>query len=90
MKFIVFFALLAPLAQAEQQWYEKMQIGPSWMNTFCDYFQGQRRVGAIKGISLDLGDNCRALFDTETLRLVTVTKVASSGAGRRGEGITGG
>lgn len=49
-----------------------MDIGPAWMNTFGDYFQGQKRVGAIKGISLDLGDNTRALFDTETLRLVTV------------------
>ncbi len=75
MKLIVVLALLAPLApraQAEQAWYEKMQIGPSWMNTFGDYFQGQKRVGAVKGISLDLGDNWRALFDTETLRLVTV------------------
>lgn len=72
MRFIILIALLAPLAQAEQKWFEKMQIGPAWMNTFGDYFQGQKRVGAIKGISLDLGDNTRALFDTETLRLVTV------------------
>jgi hypothetical protein len=72
MKLLAFFALLAPLAQAEQRWFEKMDIGPSWMNTFGDYFQGQKRVGAIKGISLDLGENHRALFDTETLRLVTV------------------
>ena len=72
MRFIILIALLAPLAQAEQKWYEKMQIGPAWMNTFCDYFQGQKRVGAIKGISLDLGDSTRVLFDTETLRLVTV------------------
>ena len=72
MRFIILIALIAPLAQAEQKWFEKMQIGPVWMNTFGDYFQGQKRVGAIKGISLDLGDNTRALFDTETLRLVTV------------------
>ena len=72
MRLIAFFALLAPLAQAEEKWFQKMDIGPSWMNTFGDYFQGEKRVSAIKGISLDLGDNQRALFDTETLRLVTV------------------
>jgi hypothetical protein len=69
---IAFIALLSPFAQAEQKWFHKMEIGPSWMNTFGDYFQGQKRVGAIKGISLDLGDQYRALFDTETLRLVTI------------------
>ncbi len=72
MRLIAFFALLAPLAQAQQKWFEKMDVGPAWMNTFGDYFQGQKRVGAIKGISLDLGDNYRALFDTETLRVVAV------------------
>lgn len=60
------------LAQAEDKWFQKMDIGPSWMNTFGDYHEGNKRIGAIKGISLDLGDNWRALFDTETLRLVTV------------------
>jgi hypothetical protein len=71
---IAFIALLAPLAQAEEKWFQKMEIGPALMNTFGDYFQGQKRVGAIKGISLDLGDGWRALFDTETLRLVSVYK----------------
>jgi hypothetical protein len=69
-----FIVLLAPLAQAQEKWFQKMDIGPAWMNTFGDYFQGQKRVGAIKGISLDLGDGWRALFDTETLRLVSVYK----------------
>ena len=69
---IAFIALLAPFAQAEEKWFHKMEIGPVWMNTFGDYFQGEKRVGATKGISLDLGDQYRALFDTETLRLVTV------------------
>jgi hypothetical protein len=76
MKLIVLLVLLVPFAQAKEQgkeqWFQKMEIGPAWMNTFGDYHQGQKRVGAIKGISLDLGDNWRALFDTETLRLVTV------------------
>lgn len=71
---IAFIVLLAPLAQAQEKWFQKMDIGPAWMNTFGDYFQGQKRVGAIKGISLDLGDGWRALFDTETLRLVSVYK----------------
>lgn len=52
------------------QWYEEMKIGPAWSNTFEDTFQGTKRVAALKGILLDLGDDHRALFDTETLRLV--------------------
>lgn len=71
---IVFIALLAPLAIAKEKWFHKMDLGPAWMNTFGDYFEGKKRVGAIKGISLDLGDGWRALFDTETLRLVTFYK----------------
>ena len=53
------------------QWYEEMQIGPAWSNTFEDTFQGNKRAAALKGILLDLGGGHRALFDTETLRLVT-------------------
>ena len=64
-------ALFAQPLLAEE-WYEKMDVGPAWMNTFGDYFHGEKRVGAIKGISIDLGDGWRSLFDTETLRLVTV------------------
>jgi len=71
-KALASIVVLSTLAQAEQKWFEKMDIGPSWMNTFGDYHEGQKRVGAIKGISMDLGDGWRALFDTETLRVVTV------------------
>lgn len=71
---IAFIALLTPIALADDKWFEKMDIGPAWMNTFGDYYQGQKRVGAIKGISLDLGDDWRALFDTETLRIVSIYK----------------
>ncbi len=53
------------------KWYEEMKIGPAWSNTFMDQFQGTKRVAALKGILLDLGEKRRALFDTETLRLVT-------------------
>lgn len=61
----------APLAHAAK-WFEEMQIGPAWSNTFEDTFQGQKRVAAIKGVLIDLGDRkAHALFDTETLQLVT-------------------
>jgi len=59
---------------ADQKWYEKMEVGPAWMHTFGDYFQGNKRIGAIKGLSIDLGEGWRALYDTETLRLVSVYK----------------
>jgi hypothetical protein len=54
------------------EWYEETQIGPAWSNTFEDTFQGEKRVAAIKGILLELGDDkSHALFDTETLGLVS-------------------
>ncbi len=55
-------------------WYENMDIGPSWMNTFGDYFGGAKRTATLKGISLDLGEGWRGLFDTETLQLVRVSQ----------------
>ena len=64
--------LVQPLVA--QEWYEKMEIGPAWMNTFGDYYHGEKRIGAIKGLSVDLGDGWRALYDTETLRLSSVYK----------------
>ncbi|GAA5117835.1 hypothetical protein JIN84_16825 [Luteolibacter yonseiensis] len=76
MSFVTQLACLAATATVVQvaraaEWYEEMKIGPAWSNTFEDTFQGTKRVAALKGILLDLGDNHRALFDTETLRLVT-------------------
>ncbi len=67
-KMIVLAGLLTQPLLA-QQWYEKMDVGPAWMNTYRDFFHGKRRTSAIKGLSVDLGENWRALFDTETLRL---------------------
>ena len=69
-------AALLPATHAAEakkgtKWYEEMQIGPAWSNTFGDYLKGGKRTAALKGVLLDLGDNNRALFDTETLRLVT-------------------
>src|SRR5688572_9451789 len=63
-------ATIAPLSAAK--WYEEMQIGPAWSNSFTDTYQGQARTAALKGILIDLGGDHRALFDTETLRMVAV------------------
>lgn len=61
---------LTPAASGAE-WYEEMQIGPIWSNTFADTYEDTERVAATKGILITLGDQ-RALFDTETLSLVTV------------------
>src|SRR5688572_15032952 len=66
--------LLTTSVVSAAPWYEEMKIGPLWSNTFKDVYQGKPRVGALKGMLLDLGDGNRALFDTETLRLVTAYK----------------
>lgn len=66
----VLAASLSPLSAQQKKWYEEMQIGPAWSNTFEDTFQGQKRVSALKGILIELGDSkSHALFDTETLRV---------------------
>lgn len=58
---------LAPAAE----WYEKMQIGPAWSHTFADTFEGDERLAATKGLLIELDHGKRALYDTETLSLVT-------------------
>ena len=75
-KFSLTLTLAALLSQplSAQEWYEKMDVGPAWMNTFGDYFHGEKRISAIKGLSVDLGEGWRALYDTETLRLDSVYK----------------
>jgi len=67
-------ALAAALAgsSASAAWYDEMEIGPAWSNTFSHTRDGEEVVAAVKGILIDLGDNHHALFDTETLRYVTV------------------
>ena len=70
MRYLVCLATTTLLAHSAG-WYEEMKIGPAWSNTFEDTFQGTKRVAAKKGILLDLGEGHHALFDTETLRLVT-------------------
>jgi hypothetical protein len=76
MSVVTHIACLAATATVVQvanaaPWYEEMKIGPAWSNSFKDSFQGNERVAAKKGILLDLGEGYHALFDTETLRLVS-------------------
>ena len=71
---IVFAAAATVPAVHAANWYEEMQIGPAWANSFAGTFDGQEQVAAVKGVLVDLGDDTRALFDTETLRVVTVYK----------------
>ncbi len=70
LRYFAFLAATTAVAHSAP-WYEEMKIGPAWSNTFEDKFQGAKRVAALKGILIDLGENHRVLFDTETLRLVT-------------------
>lgn len=74
LRYLACIAAATTLVHAQNdkpKWYEEMKIGPAWSNTFEDSFQGTKRVAALKGILLDLGEKHRALFDTETLRLVS-------------------
>ena len=69
--FLCLFYSLCSFAHSAS-WFEEMQFGPAWSNTFTDKFRGQERAAALKGILVDLGDRkFSALYDTETLRWVT-------------------
>ncbi|WP_367873106.1 DUF6797 domain-containing protein [Luteolibacter sp. Populi] len=61
-------------AFGQGKWFEQMQIGPAWSNTFAATINGKEGAAAVKGILVDLGDGNRALFDTETLRVVSAYK----------------
>ncbi len=80
---IRYFACLAATTALvhSAEWYKEMKIGPAWSNTFEDTFQGTKRVAALKGILLDLGEGHHALFDTETVRLVNAYNGAWSWGG---------
>lgn len=71
---ISILALASALPLAAAEWYEEMQIGPAWSNTFDTNLNGQKKLGAVKGVLVDLGDGNHALFDTETLRVVSAYK----------------
>jgi len=67
-------AITAPTTFAAE-WYEQMQLGPAWNYTFGATINGKKdEIAALKGVLVDMGDNNRALFDTETLRVVTAYK----------------
>lgn len=73
MKKTLFLSMVAAaLPCSAAKWFEEMQFGPAWSNTFTGSYQGKARVAALKGLLVDLGErkNC-ALYDTETLRWVT-------------------
>jgi hypothetical protein len=74
MKACLFFGffLLCVGSSHSAEWYEKMDIGPAWSNTFAHAANGQPSTAALKGILIDLGERkAHALYDTETLRWVT-------------------
>lgn len=68
----------APAKKPGLEWYEQVDHGPAFVQTWADWYRGEPRSGAAKkGLLLfPAGDrSVVALFDTETLKLVT----ASSG-----------
>ncbi|TAG11615.1 MAG: hypothetical protein EAZ42_00370 [Verrucomicrobia bacterium] len=67
---ILIFTMIVIHGIHAKPWYELMQIGPAWSNTFEDTYESKPRIAALKGVLLDLGENHRLLFDTETLRMV--------------------
>ncbi len=68
-RFLCLFLLTNSL-QAKP-WYEEMKMGPAWADTFQAMQGGEKHIAAIKGLLIDLGSGYHALFDTETLSLVT-------------------
>lgn len=89
---VLIFALVQSLSaqkKPKDTWYENMDIGPAWMNTFDDYYNGQKRGGTLKGISIDLNEGWRGLFDTETLQLVSVCQGAIEWGGTPWKGEHG-
>lgn len=71
-KSFLFSLAVALLPCSAAPWFEEMQFGPAWSNTFGDHYQGKTRIAAYKGVLVDLGGRKQcALFDTETLRWVS-------------------
>jgi hypothetical protein len=67
-------ALATAVPAYGQKWFEEMQIGPAWSNTFAATIGGKEQPAAVKGILIDVGGDVRVLFDTETLRVVSIYK----------------
>lgn len=56
-----------------KDWYLATNHGPAFFQTFGDYYEGElRKTNAIKGLALSF-TNRTALFNTETLALVSAT-----------------
>lgn len=66
-----YFARLSP----DAKWYDKMDTGPAFYQTFGDFLNGKYRSEALKGVVLrpSPDPNFVALFDTEAGKLVTAT-----------------
>lgn len=63
-------------AKPKEKWFHLADHGPAFFQTFGDWFKGkERRESALKGIALSYSaaPNRVALFNTETLSLVSAT-----------------
>ena len=75
------FALLPALAEPQEEqkkaWFREADFGPAFVQTWADYYRGEYRPNAaLKGILLHPDPKNRdlvAVFNTETLQLVTAT-----------------
>lgn len=68
---LLILSLCSTLLSAQSEWLEQVEKLPFLMNTFADYQNGKKRVSALKGILIQLEEDWRVLFDTETLRVST-------------------
>ncbi|WP_267907041.1 3-keto-disaccharide hydrolase [Roseibacillus ishigakijimensis] len=68
---------LAKNPDKKEAWHDKADFGPAFIQTYGDYFQGEYRSdAALKGMLIQPDpeqDNLVALFNLETLQLVTAT-----------------
>jgi len=65
----------AKLSVKDKPWYDKMDMGPAFYQTFGDFYHGKYRSDALKGLVLRPSPNPGfvVLFDTEAGKLVTAT-----------------
>ncbi len=67
MRTLLALSLLAPLAIAQQPWFQQMDFGPC-ISLTCEGFTPDN--AAYKGRAILLGDDAGVLFDTDLLRVV--------------------
>jgi hypothetical protein len=65
----------AKLSVKDTPWYDKMDMGPAFYQTFGDHYNAKYRSDALKGIVMRPSPNPQfvVLFDTEAGKLVTAT-----------------